>query len=302
VKRALKLIATLAALTASVACAQELEPRAYTNLPVGLNFLAMGYAQSRGSLSTDPSLPIEDAELTIHTGLAAYARALDLWGNSGKFDVILPYSRLTGSAVLAGERLTREVSGLGDPRVRLSMNLYGAPALSAKEYAAYKPDLVVGASLQVAPPLGQYDPERAVNLGSGRWSTKADIGFSKSFAPLTVDLTAGVIFFSNNDDYFGGKQLKQEPVYVAQTNLSYDFGGGVWAALGYTYYMGGRTTLDGVEKDDELGNSRVGLTLAVPIDRNYSLKFNASTGVVTRIGTGFDIYGVILQYRWGAGL
>ena len=282
--------------------AQELEPRAYTNLPVGLNFLAVGYAHSRGSLSTGHSVPIEDAELTINTGLLAYARALDLWDNSGKFDVILPYSRLAGSAIVAGQPREREVSGYGDARLRWSMNFYGAPALSMRDYRSYEQDLVVGASVQITVPMGQYDPDRLINLGNNRWSMRTEVGFSKKFAPFTFDMTAGVILFTHNDDYFGGNHLEQAPIYSAQANLSYEFPGHVWAALGYTYYTGGRTTIDGVHKDDELGNSRVGLTVSIPIDRHYSIKFNASTGVVTRIGTGFDVVGFVVQYRWGAGL
>lgn len=282
--------------------AQELEPRAYGNLPMGLNFLAFGYAHSKGGLSTDPSLPLSDAHLKIDTGVVAYVRGVDLWGNSGKVDVIVPYSHLSGEALVAGQPRERVVSGLGDPRFRLSVNFSGAPALTLAEYPAYKQDLVIGASVQVAPPWGQYDASRAINLGTNRWSIKPDVGFSKAFAPFTIDLTAGVTLFSRNDDYFGGQAVDQAPLYSAQTNLSYDFGRGIWASLGATFYRGGRTTVNDARKDDALNNSRVGLTVAVPIDRYYTVKFNASSGISTRTGTNFDTVGVVLQYRWGAGL
>jgi hypothetical protein len=282
--------------------AQELEPRAYSNLPMGLNFLATGYAHSQGGLSTDPSLPLTDAHLKIDTGVVAYVRGMDLWGNSGKFDVIVPYSHLSGTALVAGQPRERDISGAGDPRFRLSVNFYGAPALTLAQYPAYKPDLVVGASVQVTPPWGQYDASRAINLGTNRWSIKPDVGFSKAFAPFTVDLTAGITLFTRNDDYFGGQTLDQAPIYSAQVNLSYDFGRGIWAAFGATFYRGGRTTLNDVAKDNALSNSRVGLTIAVPIDRYYAIKFNASSGISTRTGTSFDTVGVVLQYRWGAGL
>ena len=49
----------------ALAVAQELEPRAYINAPVGFNFFIVGYANSEGGLSTDPSLPVEDAHLQI---------------------------------------------------------------------------------------------------------------------------------------------------------------------------------------------------------------------------------------------
>jgi hypothetical protein len=253
---------------APAAHAQELEPRAYSNLPMGLNFLATGYAHSQGGLSTDPSLPLTDAHLKIDTGVVAYVRGMDLWGNSGKFDVIVPYSHLSGTALVAGQPRERDISGAGDPRFRLSVNFYGAPALTLAQYPAYKPD----------------------------------VGFSKAFAPFTVDLTAGITLFTRNDDYFGGQTLDQAPIYSAQVNLSYDFGRGIWAAFGATFYRGGRTTLNDISKEDALSNSRMGLTVAVPIDRYYAIKFNASSGISTRTGTSFDTVGVVLQYRWGAGL
>lgn len=295
-------LALLGSALTQLAHAQELEPRAYSNLPMGLNFLAAGYAHSQGGLSTDPSLPLTDAHLKIDTGVVAYVRGIDLWGNSGKFDVIAPYSHLSGTALVAGQPRERVVSGAGDPRFRLSVNFYGAPALTLNEYRSYRPDLVIGASVQVTPPWGQYDPSRAVNLGTHRWSIKPDIGFSKAFAPFTVDLTAGVTLFSRNDDYFGGQVLDQAPLYSAQVNLSHDFGRGIWAALGATFYRGGRTTVDDAAKDNALSNSRLGLTVAVPIDRYCAIKFNASSGISTRTGTNFDTVGAVLQYRWGAGL
>jgi hypothetical protein len=290
------------ALLAPAAHAQDLEPRAYTNLPIGLNFVLAGYAHSEGGLATDPTLPVDDAHLRIHTALFAYARSLDLWGHSGKFDVILPWSSLAGSALVAGEPRERDVSGLGDARLRLSLNFYGAPALSPADFAKYRPDLVAGASVQVTVPVGQYDGTRLINLGTNRWSIKPDVGFSQKLGTFMVDLTAGVTFFGRNDDYYGGHSLDQAPVWSTQVHLSDDFGGGVWAALGVTYYGGGHTTVDGLAKDDAFGNSRVGLTLSVPIDRRTSVKFNASRGISTRTGTNFDLLGVIAQYRWGAGL
>jgi hypothetical protein len=69
-------------LAAPTARAQELEPRLFSNSPVGMNFLIVGYAYSQGGLSFDPALPIEDAKLQIHSIVFAYARALGLWGKS----------------------------------------------------------------------------------------------------------------------------------------------------------------------------------------------------------------------------
>ena len=238
----------------------------------------------------------------MNTGILAYARTLDVWGKSGKFDVILPYSQLSGSAMVAGQPREREVSGLNDPRFRFSVNFYGAPALSLQEFANYQQDLLIGASVQVSAPLGQYDKDKLVNLGNNRWFVKPDIGISKAWGALTIELSTGVIFFSKNDDYFGGKTLEQDPVCSTQVHLTYNLGRGVWVALSGTYDYGGRTTIDGVRSDELDNNSRAGVTLALPVNRNNSIKLFASTGVQTITGSDFNLAGIVWQYRWGHGL
>jgi hypothetical protein len=286
----------------SIACGQDLEPRAYVNTPVGLNFVLVGYAYTQGSVGTDPSLPVTDFTIQTHGPVLAYIRTLDVWGRSGKVDLILPYVWVKATGKVAGQARERDVSGFADPRVRFSMNLYGAPALSLEQFSEYKQDLIVGTSLQVSAPGGQYDSDKAVNIGSNRWSFKPELGFSKALGPLTLELLPAVTFFTDNDDFFGGQHVAQDPIYSVQGHLIYRFAFGGWAALNSTYYTGGRTTVDDVKKDDRQENVRLGLTVALPLDRHFSLKLYGSTGVHTRTGSTFDAAGIALQYRWGGGL
>jgi hypothetical protein len=111
-----------------------------------------------------------------------------------------------------------------------------------------------------------------------------------------------VTFFTDNDDYFGGKLLEQNPVSTTQLHATYSFGKGIWAALSGTYDYGGRTTVSGVESDDLQKNSRVGLTVAMSVNPNNSLKLYASTGIQTSSGTDHDLVGIVWQYRWGGGI
>lgn len=284
------------------AAAGEIEPRAYVNTPVGVNFLLAGYVYSDGGLSTPGSSPLKNAQVTINTGLLAYARSLDVWGNSGKFDVIVPYSELSGTADVSGEPRTRNISGFNDPRFRFSVNFYGAPSLSVEEFPNYQQDVLIGASVQVSAPLGQYDETKLVNLGNNRWYIKPDIGISKAWGDFTLELSGGVTFFTDNDDYFGGKTQEQDPVYTGQFHATYNFVRGFWAALSGTYDNGGRTTVNGVRSSDYQNNSRMGITLALPVNRNNSLKLYASSGIHTSVGNDFDLYGIVWQYRWGGGL
>ena len=135
---------------------QDLEPRAFANTPVGINFLIGGYAYSSGTVGTDPSVPITDTEVTLNSAVLAYVRTLDLWGKSGKVDLIVPYTWAYGRAKLAGQERKRKVSGFNDPRLRFSALLYGAPALSLDHFRDYQPDTIIGLSLEVTAPLGKY--------------------------------------------------------------------------------------------------------------------------------------------------
>jgi len=298
--RRITLLLALAA-GAAKAFAQDMEPRAYSKTPIGMNFAVAGYAYSEGGVATDPSVPLEDAELTVHTSFLAYVRSFGLFGKSCKADVIVPYAVVSGDALFAGQPRSREVEGFADPRFRVSMSFLGAPALTLKELREYEGNFVMGASVQVAAPLGQYDKGRLVNIGGNRWWIKPELGASRSFGRFDAELAVGTTFFTDNDDFLGQTRA-QDPIYSLQAHLVYTFRPGLWLAVDGVYYTGGRTTVDGVRGDDLQENTRLGLTLAVPVNKNHSIKLYAGTGVVTRTGSDFDTIGIALQTRWGGGL
>lgn len=297
-------IATSVALAVSSACAtaQEIEPRSYSNAPVGVNFLIAGYGYAQGGLSFDPALPVANAHLRTSSGIFGYARSLDFWGKSAKLDVIAPYTVLSGSADYAAQRVERDVTGFNDPRVRLSVDFYGAPALSASEFRDYRQQLIVGGSLQVSPPWGQYDPQRLVNIGTNRWSFKPELGASYALASWTLELAAAATFFTRNDQFNSGSVRTQEPLYSIQTHAIYSFPSGTWLSLDVTYFTGGRSAIDGQPQNDFQQNWRAGATLALPLDARNSIKLYASSGVSARTGNNFDLFGAAWQYRWGGGL
>jgi hypothetical protein len=299
---AITLLAVVLVLHPVRALAQSMEPRTYSNAPVGMNFLILGYVYQKGNVLLDPSVPVKDVTIKAHTAVAAYSRVIDVFGKSGRVDLVVPYSRLTGSGTIGEREQERKMAGFADPAARFSVNLYGAPALTLEEFKNYRQDTIVGVSLMATAPLGQYDDDKAANIGSNRWSFKPEVGVSQAIGSWTVEAIGGVTFFTDNDDYFGGHKREQEPIYSLQGHLIYSFQSGIWAALDATYYSGGKTSLDGVQGDDEQGNVRVGATLTFPININHSIKLYGSTAVETRVGGDFNILGIAWQYRWGAGL
>ena len=292
---------------ASKAYAQSLEPRAYANAPIGLNFLLVGYQNSTGGLVFDPAVPVEDANTDIDIGFLGLIHTMDVAGNSSKIGMILPYSSLsaTGFAVDPNgnrELRTRDTQGIADPAFFFAMNFFGAPATSLKDFKNYKQDTIVGFTITVVPPLGVYDSDKLINIGTNRWTLKPGIGVSKAVGKWTLEASADAAFYTDNNDFFNGQTREQDAIYSTQLHVTYTFPRNIWVAVSATYFTGGETTVDGVTNEDSQSNWRTGFTLALPINRKHSLKLFGSSGVSTRTGSNYDALGIFWQYRWGGGM
>lgn len=287
---------------AAQAGAQELEPRLYANAPPGINFIVAGYAHSEGSVLPDPTVELENAKLEVDGPVFGYARSLSFGNDSGQFAAALGRVCLDGSAEFNGQLFERHACGLTDARVRVAWNFLGAPALGLREFAGYRQDFLMGAGLSVSMPIGDYDPSRLANIGTNRWAVKAELGMSKAIERWIFEVSGAAAFFETNDDYFGGKVRKQDPMYAVQAHVIYGFRSGIWLAANTTWYWGGRTKVDGVAMQDLQSNTRAGMTVSFPVNRRHSIKLAASTGVSARTGTDFDTLSAAWQYRFGAGL
>jgi hypothetical protein len=278
--------------------AQDMEPRAYSPAPIGTNFLLGGVARSTGSVSTDPSLPIANVRASVDTGLVAYSRTFAVAGQTASAAVLLPYvwGRFTGDVQEQAREVSR--SGLGDIRLRFATNLLGDPALTPEEFTKRAPDTTLGTSLTVIAPTGQYDSARLVNIGTNRWAFKPEVGISQPLGDWFADAAVGAWLYTDNTDFFGGNVRSQDPLWSFQAHGGYNFAPGLWLAADVTYYTGGKTSLNGVGKDDALASSRYGLTFSVPLAEGVSVKLAWSTGLITRGGGNFDTIGLTFQYRW----
>ncbi|MCG3204592.1 MAG: hypothetical protein KCHDKBKB_01307 [Elusimicrobia bacterium] len=284
---------------ATGASAQDLEPRAYSNTPVGLKFLIVGYAATEGNVAFDPSVPITDAHLNTHSSVFGYAHSLGVGGRSAKFDVVMPYTWLDGDALVQGQRKDRVVSGFADPLFRFTYNFYGAPALKMKDFAHFRQNFIMGFSVRVSPPLGQYDETRLVNIGTNRWAIKPEFGMSKAWGPWTIEVMPSITVYTNNTDFFNGQKLTQEPLYAVQGHLIRSLRHGLWVAINSTYFTGARTATNGVKSDNKQSSTRTGFTLAIPVDKSNSIKLYGSAGTSTRTGSRYNALGAAWQFRWG---
>jgi hypothetical protein len=291
-------VALLALLAARGGQAQDMEPRAYSAAPIGTNFLLGGYAHARGDIATDPSVPIENLKAKVDTALAGYSRTFALAGQTASAAVLLPYAWGTFSGDVQDQNREVTRSGIGDLRLRLAASLLGGPALTPEEFARREPGTTLGASLTLVAPTGEYHPQHLINIGSNRWAIKPELGMSQPLGNWFADVAAGVWFFTDNTQFFGGNDRSQAPLWSFQAHAGYNFRPGLWLAGDVTYYTGGESSINGVDKHDTLANSRYGLTLSIPLADSVSVKLAWSTGLTSRGGADFDTVGLVLQYRW----
>jgi hypothetical protein len=296
----LRILATLV-LTGGVPCvarAQSMEPRSYVNAPVGLNFLIAGYTHQWGSVLLDPALSITNARVSVDAAAVAYSRFIDCWGHSGSVALALPYAWISASGDVQEQSRSVSRNGIGDADLRISVNLYGAPALSRHEFTQYHQDTILGVTLRVDMPTGHYDAIRLINVGNHRWAFRPELGVSKALGPVTLEAAAGAAFFTDNDQFLGNKVRHQDPLYSMQGHAIYNFGPDFWAALDGTYYTGGRTSLNGRPDNNLEHNSRWGATLARSIDARNSIKLIFTSGLSVHAGSDFKSLGIFWQHRW----
>jgi Putative MetA-pathway of phenol degradation len=287
-------------LVAAPLAAQDLDPRAYANVPVNATFLITGFSLSHGGVLTDPTLPVTDINATIETPSLGAGHSFSLFGRTAQAFVGLPYSwaQVSGKVLEEARSVTR--AGLSDMRLRLSVLVRGAPASSVLEIAKAPRRTILGASLTVVAPTGQFFSDKLINLGTNRWAFKPEFAVSHPMGQKwLLDAYAGLWLFTTNDSFYPGTTVRtQAPMGSFQAHLSYNFQRQLWAAFDATFYIGGRTTVSGVGNDDRQANSRVGATLVLPIGRRHSIKLAASTGAIIRIGANFTTLSIAWQTGW----
>ncbi len=278
--------------------AQQLEPRAYSPAPVGVNYFGLGALYSSGGVVTDPSLPIQNVQARVYTAAPYYGRTFGLFGRLASVNLSTPFAEAKVHGDVQDVSHSIERSGLLDQQLRFAVNLLGGPALTPREFRQHKPETTLGASITVNAPFGQYDPAKLINLGTNRWACKPELGLSQPVGNWFFELYAGVWLFEANDNFFGGQVKRQDPLASYQAHIIYQVRPGLWAAADFTYYVGGETTLNGQPQNDRQGNTRGGLTLSAPIKQDQSFKLTWARGVSTRIGSSFDTIGVAWQLIW----
>jgi hypothetical protein len=259
-------------------------------LPVGTNVIGVGYIHTDGEIFFDPLLKIEDATYNTKATILSFLHAFDILGKSARFDLRLPHKSTRWKGLLDGVTASTGRTGLGDPRLRLSINFLGAPALGLQELQRYRAErpvnTVAGAAVAITLPLGDYETDKLLNLGHNRFAIRPQLGVVHTRGPWSYELTGSVFFYTDNNEFVGTTR-KQDPLLTVQSHLTYASARGWWTSIGAAYDEGGESRIDGVRRDDRRRDLLYGISAGFAINQKSSLKL-AYVGSRTRKDLGSD--------------
>jgi hypothetical protein len=290
--------------------AQDLAPRAYLITPENSNAITLTWAFYDGGLNFNGAIPITGVKVsatgTYSVPTFTYYHSFSFFKRSANITTSLPYGVGTFQGEIQGEaaQLHRSVyrSGLLDFVARFSVNLLGGPAMPAGSFAKWKQKVLLGVSIKVVAPTGQYVPTRVVNWGINRWAFKPEFGYSERWGNWLLDAYAGAWFYTTNSASFAlptPKPQTEAPIGSFEGHLSRDFAHGTWISLDGNFWWGGVTSLAGLANPaTRQTSSRLGVSAAWRFSKHQSIKASYSNGTYVRFGGDYQCLQVAWQYSW----
>jgi hypothetical protein len=282
--------------------AQDLSPRAYVITPLHSNAIVLTYSFYSGGIQLDGAAPITNATGRYHVSVLSYYHSFGLFGRSANVNASFPYAVGNFQANVAGVQQQIYRSGLLDLAARVSVNLRGGPSMPIQEMRKWKQKTLLGVSLKVVAPTGQYDPTKLVNWSANRWAFKPEFGYSRRRRNLLLDGYAGVWFYTANPRFYSPPipvRQTQEPIGSFEGHLSYDLKPRLWFSLDGNFWFGGITSLTGIANPaTRQTGSRIGATASLPLSKTQSVKVSYNNGAYIRFGGNYQSVSLAWQYSW----
>jgi len=283
-KRFMIIITFILVLFSTTAFAQT-DPGGVFYPPPGTDVFLFYYKHIRGyETYVDGTQVSHDASMQLDLSMFRYAH----YGKTGAFpwsvNVILPY----GSMKLEKGVLDQTSTGLGDPVLVGTIWLLDLP----------QNNLYGEITCYVTAPLGEYRNDRAVNLGSNRWSFKPEIGIGwKPLNKLSLELLGSVEFFTDNDDASpAAATLKKDPLYGVWGHVTYNFTKSVFLAGSAFWFTGGENELNGTMKNDETQTTSGMITAGLMVAPNMQLLLQYKSDLDVKNGIAQDVIQTRLAY------
>jgi hypothetical protein len=283
-------------------------PRSQLPMPVGTNVFAPTWLDLSMNSDFSQSILLADVDVKADILLGIYVRSFavgdryaQVWvvPNWGDIDGTLQVERDTGGSI---DRSVHE-SGFGDPYFAFKVGLVGSPALDLGGFMKHKPTFQLYAYGGVFAPVGDYEDDRLLNIGTNRWAWRLGLPMVIPLGdPRTqtyLEIHPGITLYGDNDDPTGGADLKeQDTLYQVEFHLSRNFTPKLWGSIGGRYRNGGETTTDGIADDnrqDVLGGE---LTLGYAFTPHLGLQSTYGQVVSESDGSKSDMLRVRLTYAF----
>ncbi|WP_421553527.1 transporter [Pseudomonas yamanorum] len=274
--------------------------RDWQNTPTDLNMVFGYYNRVDTNTPIDTTLPINGLSLDADLYLFRYARSFGIDGRNSAIQFIQPYADVSASfdnaQFFSG---TKRNGGMGDTQIVFAHNIFGGPALTAEEFASWKPETFLTGALWVTMPTGDYDKDRIINIGSNRWVFKPELGFGTPIGPTWLEINTYVSLFGDNKDYHGDSKLEQKPLYAIEGHYSYTINRALWVSLDATYNRGGESRIDGDWQDNKQENGLLGASLGFMLSPQFGGLIAYNDTVSERTGSpDVNTWTFRLQYVW----
>ena len=285
------------------AMAQSLAPRAYVITPTNANAITFTWSYYSGGLNFNGTIPVTGATGTYSVPILSYYHAFGLFGRSANVTAFLPYGVGTFQGSVFGTERQIYRSGLLDATFRFSINVKGGPAMALPQFVKWKQKTLLGVSLVVIAPTGQYDPAHLVNWGINRWAFKPELGYSRRWGNWVLDAYGGVWLYTTNGAFYSvpdPQPQTEKPIGSFEGHWSYDFNKlHCWASLDGNLWFGGATSLNNIPNlATRQTSSRIGGTFSFPILKHQSIKISYSNGTYVRFGGNYQSVSAAWQYSW----
>jgi hypothetical protein len=271
-------------LTPMPASAQGEGPRVYTLSPVEINAVSLTWMDLSSNFNFSQTILVEDADLASDIWALNYNRFFSVGGRFAELWVTGIWGSIEGDIVVGDDppalipfppgttvNVPKE-SGFADPYVAMRVGLIGAPALEMQEFMQHRPGFQLYALAGATVPVGDYDSDRPVNLGTNRWSFRLGlpmvVPLGSPASRTSLEIHPNVYLYTDNDDPFGADRREQDPLFVLETHLTRNFTPRLWAGLDLRYRTGGETTTDGVPDDNRIGQLGGGMSLGYQLTRS----------------------------------
>jgi hypothetical protein len=235
--------------------------RDYLNAPVDtwLTSYNAGYATS---VTPEDGMDVTSAtRANVLSQSVVVTRIMDLWGRTGGISAVLPYRYLRASS----DAFSASNRGVSDIALLWQINLFGGPALTREQFRSFVPQTYSSFHLFVGTPLGEYDPESALNPSSNRWTFRPSVNFSYTAdqGRTWLETYVSAAAFTTNGNYRigGASELAQKPLFVIEGHASRNVTPTLWLSADAYYNIGGETRIDGADQHNAANTVRLGTGL-----------------------------------------